>query len=199
LATPTALQLAITTAWSRFVLAASKSPSESFCSDTCRGSPCRYINLPGSLSAYPIPHHRRPYFILKTDHVAWEWPITLKELPSILNKLLAWWFASNLQLPEGGCLARWSKTPCSRALAPPEEFGAGSCTPNPAPTHPHVRGRDGTPRGSSASQPPVEFRPYSPWVVGAGSGRVPGPKLAAGTAASATCRISGSLGGPEIR
>ena len=26
--------------------------------------------------------------ILREDHVAWEWPITLKELPSILNKLL---------------------------------------------------------------------------------------------------------------
>jgi hypothetical protein len=37
------------------------------------------------------------------------------------------------------------------------------------------------------------------WMVGAGSGRVPGFKLADGTAASATCRISGSLGGPEIR
>jgi hypothetical protein len=29
----------------------------------------------------------------------------------------------------------------------------------------------------------VVFRPYPPWVVGAGSGRVPGPKFAAGTAA----------------
>ena len=63
---------------------------------------------------------------------------------------------------------------------------------------PHAGGRGGTTWGSSASQPPVEFRPDPPWVVGAGSGRVPGPKLAAGTAASATCRISGSLGGPEI-
>jgi hypothetical protein len=29
------------------------------------------------------------------------------------------------------------------------------------------------------------FRPYPPWVVGAGSGRVPGPKFAAGTAGGA--------------
>ena len=96
----------------------------------------------------------------------------------------------NLQLPEGSWVqfrspARWSKTPCSRGMAPPEYFSAGSCTPNPAPLPPHARGRGGTTRGSSASQPPVVFRPYPPWVVGAGSGRVPGPKFAAGTAAGA--------------
>ena len=55
----------------------------------------------------------------------------------------------------------------------------------PSTTPPHARGRNGTTRGSSASQPPVVFRPYPPWVVGAGSGRVPGPKFAAGTAAGA--------------
>jgi hypothetical protein len=69
-----------------------------------------------------------------------------------------------------------------RGIAPPVGFIPGFCTPNPAPTHPHARGRSGTTRGSSASQPPVVFRPYPPWVVGAGSGRVPGPKFAAGTA-----------------
>jgi hypothetical protein len=44
-------------------------------------------------------------------------------------------------------------------------------------TTPHVRGRGDTPRGSSANQPPVVFRPYPhpPWVGGAGSGRVPDP------------------------
>jgi hypothetical protein len=61
----------------------------------------------------------------------------------------------------------------------------GFCTPNPVPPPPHARGRGGTTRGSSASQPSVVFRPYLPWVVGAGSGRVPGPKFAAGTAAGA--------------
>jgi hypothetical protein len=55
----------------------------------------------------------------------------------------------------------------------------------PSTTPPHARGRGGTRWGSSASQPPVEFRPYPLWVVGAGSGRVPGPKFAAGTAAGA--------------
>ena len=55
LATPTALQWTITIAWSWSVLAASKSPSESFCNDTCHGSLSRYINLPGSLPAYPTP------------------------------------------------------------------------------------------------------------------------------------------------
>jgi hypothetical protein len=55
----------------------------------------------------------------------------------------------------------------------------------PSTTIPHARGRNGTTRGSSASQLPVVFRPYPPWVVVAGSGRVPGPKFAAGTAAGA--------------
>ena len=72
-----------------------------------------------------------------------------------------------------------------RGIAPPVGFIPGFCTPNPAPLPPHARGRSGTTRGSSASQPPVVFRPYPPWVVGAGSGRVPGPKFAAGTAAGA--------------
>jgi hypothetical protein len=71
--------------------------------------------------------------------------------------------------------------PLTRPLAPPGYFSAGSCTPNPAPLPPHARGRGGTTRGSSASQPPVVFCPYPPWMVGAGSGRVPGPKFAAGT------------------
>jgi hypothetical protein len=56
----------------------------------------------------------------------------------------------------------------------------------PSTTTPHARGRSGTTRGSSASQPPGVFRPYPPWVVGAGSGRVPGPIFAAGTAAGAS-------------
>jgi hypothetical protein len=79
--------------------------------------------------------------------------------------------------------------------APPSLSLDSPCTAPP----PHMRGRGGTPWGSSASQLPVEFRPYPPWVVGAGSGRVPAPKFAAGTAAGAACRISGPLGGPEIR
>jgi hypothetical protein len=83
--------------------------------------------------------------------------------------------------------------PCPGAVG---IFYTGLLYTKPSTTPPHVRGRGGTPRGSSASQPPVEFRPYPPWVDGAGSGRVPGPKFAAGTAAGAAWRISGSLGGP---
>ena len=86
------------------------------------------------------------------------------------------------------------RRPTGRPAPPPLSSDSRRTAPPP-----HMRGRGGTPWGSSASQPPVEFRPDPPWVVGAGSGRVPGPKFAAGTAASATCRISGSLGGPEIR
>jgi hypothetical protein len=50
-----------------------------------------------------------------------------------------------------------------------------------------------------ASRRSDSVRTPPPWVVGAGSGRVSGPKFAARTAAGAACRISGSLGGPEIR
>jgi hypothetical protein len=130
----------------------------------------------------------------------------LVQLAIILNKLEDA-LRLGLQPPEGGCRklrspARWSKTPWTRGIAPPEEFPPASCTPNPAPLPPHARGRSGTTRGSSASQPPVVFRPaYPPWVVEAGSGRVPGPKFAAGTAAGAAggWRVSGPPGGPKIR
>jgi hypothetical protein len=85
--------------------------------------------------------------------------------------------------------------PCP--VARPEYFTAGSCTPNPAPPPPHARGQGGTTRGSSASQPPVVFRPYPPWVVWAGSGRVPGPKFVAGTAAGAACGFLGHREGQK--
>ena len=39
--------------------------------------------------------------ILRADHVAWEWPRELNELPSILNKLLDS-LRLLLQLPDGG-------------------------------------------------------------------------------------------------
>jgi hypothetical protein len=113
----------------------------------------------------------------------------LEQLAIILNQL-GGSLRLNLQLPEGGCFklrspARWLGWRPPDALAPQVEFKTRSCTPNPAPLPPHARGRSGTTRGSSASQPLVVFRPYPPWVVGAGSGRVPGPKFAAGTAAGA--------------
>jgi hypothetical protein len=57
--------------------------------------------------------------------------------------------------------------------APLPLSGSSRCTTTP----PHMRGRGGTPWGSSASQPPVEFRPYPPWVVGAGSGRSSRPQI----------------------
>ena len=50
-----------------------------------------------------------------------------------------------------------------------------------------------------ASRRSNSVRALRGWLEPARSGRVPGFKLAAGTATSATCRISGSLGGPEIR
>jgi hypothetical protein len=114
----------------------------------------------------------------------------------------------NYQPPEGGWLqprspARWLRRCSSGSIAPPEELmpDAGLLYTKPSTTTPHARGRGGTNRGSSASQPPVVFRPYPPWVVGAGTGRVPGPKFAAGTAAGAAggFLVSGPPGGPEIR
>jgi hypothetical protein len=117
------------------------------------------------------------------------------------HKLSTWfWFKLldslrlNLQRPGVRCLqfrspARWSGPPWRLGMAPPAGLNPRTSTPNPAPLPPHARGRGGTTRGScsrsSASQPPVVFRPYPPWAVGAGSGRVPGPKFAAGTAAGA--------------
>jgi hypothetical protein len=80
--------------------------------------------------------------------------------------------------------------------APP--FPAGALTrPALPPAHMHMRGRGGTPWGSLASQPPVEFRPCSLWVVWTGSGRVSAPKFAARTAVDAAWRFSRSLRGPE--
>jgi hypothetical protein len=77
-------------------------------------------------------------------------------------------------------MARYGRGGPSCRPPPPPRFPPARVAPPP----PHARGRGDTPRGSSASQPPVVFRPYPPWVVGAGSGRVPGPKYAAGTAAT---------------
>jgi hypothetical protein len=94
-------------------------------------------------------------------------------------------------LSRGGLRSR-SHVPCS--LCP-----AGFCTPNSAPPPcTRVGGAAPPPRGSSASQPPVVFRPYPPWVVGAGSGRVPGPKFAAGTAAGAAGGFLGHRKGQKF-
>jgi hypothetical protein len=90
-----------------------------------------------------------------------------------------------------GRAREWASDLIQQAAPPFPRFPPARVAPPP----PHTRGRGGTPWGSSASQSPVEFRPW----LGAGSGRVPGPEFAAGTAAGAACRISGSLGGPEIR
>jgi hypothetical protein len=98
-------------------------------------------------------------------------------------------FCLGFYVPDGGRWDRseargWTSDLIRQAAPPLPRFPATRVAPSP----PHMRGRGGTPWGSSASQPPVEFRPDPPWVVGvgAGSGRVPAPKLAAGTAASAT-------------
>jgi hypothetical protein len=68
-----------------------------------------------------------------------------------------------LQLPDGGFRGRseareWTSGDTGQAAPPLPRFPATRV----APSHPHMRGRGGTPWGSSASQPPVEFRPYPP-------------------------------------
>ena len=67
-----------------------------------------------------------------------------------------------------------------------KQQAAGTATKQAKARRAAPKQRSGTTRGSSASQSPVVFRPYPPWVVGAGSGRVHGPKFAAVTAAGAT-------------
>ena len=57
----------------------------------------------------------------------------------------------NYQPPEGSwrkyrSLARWSKYPLARGIAPPEEFPPASCTPNPAPL-PRTRAGEAAPPG----------------------------------------------------
>jgi hypothetical protein len=103
-----------------------------------------------------------------------------------------------LSLPVGGAAvtapgwlqprpsARWlGRCPPGSAGSAAGRVGVLFLRTKPSTTTPHARGRGGITRGSSASQPPVVFRLYPPRVVGAGSGRVPGPKFAAGTAAGA--------------
>jgi hypothetical protein len=72
--------------------------------------------------------------------------------------------APNLCLSRGGPKPRVPVPWCRRKGL----VRAPVCTPNPAPPPPHTRGRGGTTRGSSASQPPVVFRPYPPPVGGWG-------------------------------
>jgi hypothetical protein len=159
---------------------------------TCRSSPSRYTNLPSSLPGHPRPSITGAHPVLRartTSLGSGQWE----------SQTGNWfWFKLhdslrlNLQLPEGGwlqirSLANGVLRLARIGIAPPVYLMPESCTPNPAPPPPHACGRGGTTQGSSASQPPVVFRPYPPWVVGAGSGRVlaPNPKFAAGTAAGA--------------
>jgi hypothetical protein len=61
-------------------------------------------------------------------------------------------------------------------------------------------GRPSPGRGSSASQSPVVFHPYPPWVVGAGSVGVSSwPQICRWDRRRCCWRISGPPGGPETR
>jgi hypothetical protein len=140
------------------------------------------------------------HFILKTDHAAWEWPRQLNELASILNKLLDS-LRLDLQLPDVGRWDRseareWTSDLVRQAAPPLPRFPATRIAPPTPPVHAwsrrHPLGVVGEPAAGRIPSVP-------PWVAGAGSGRVPGPEFAAETAVGTACRISGSLGGSEIR
>jgi hypothetical protein len=159
---------------------------------TCRSSPRRYTNLPSSLPGYPRPSLALiPYSERTTSLGSGQWK----------SQTAIWfWFKLadglrlNYYLPETGfnpVLSRTGFCVARIGIAPPEElmpFWWCWASVHQTHHHHHPRTRVGGAApawGSSASQSPVVFRPYPPWVVGAGSGRVPGPKFAAGTAAGA--------------
>jgi hypothetical protein len=75
--------------------------------------------------------------ILRADHVAWEWPRELNELPIILNKMLGS-LRLDLQLPDSGFRDRseargWTSgdTRQGGGPAPPPLSGDSRCTPPP--------------------------------------------------------------------
>jgi hypothetical protein len=76
-------------------------------------------------------------------------------------------FCLSSYLPDSGFRDRseareWTSDLVRQAAPPLPRFPAARVAPSP----PHMRGRGGTPWGSSASQPPVEFRPYPVPPVG---------------------------------
>jgi hypothetical protein len=79
---------------SRSLLAAAKSPTKGgLCNGTCRRSPSRYINLPGSATASAPNPITGGHFILRVDHVACEWPNELQGTANYFEQT-SWFFAS---------------------------------------------------------------------------------------------------------
>jgi hypothetical protein len=99
--------------------------------------------------------------------------------------------------PRSGGASKY-KAPWARGMAPPEYLIPGFCASVHQTQHhsPRMRGGRAAPPGGRrrASRRLYSVRPYPLWVVGVGSGRVPGPKFAAGTATGAA---SGFLGHRE--
>jgi hypothetical protein len=166
---------------------------------TCRSSPSRYTNLPSSLPGYPRPS------LWRSSH-AQSGPRCLgvangsHELPTGSGSNCApgvFWLQPRSP-------ARWLGWRPPDGIAPPEELMPGSYTRVHQTQHHHpARAWAGRHHPGVVGEPAASRRLYAvrtpPWVVGAGSGRVPGPKFAAGTAAGAAWRIFGPPGGPEIR
>ena len=73
-----------------------------------------------------------------------------------------------------GRAREWASDLIQQAAPPFPRFPPARVAPPP----PHTRGRrGGTPWGSSASQPPVEFRPCPPWVVRSRLGAISRPQI----------------------
>jgi hypothetical protein len=172
----------------------------------CSRSSSRYMNLPGSLPAYPPDPITGGHRVLRADRVAWEWPmeVTNCQLGSgfkLLNRCVL------VYNPPKGV----ERTPVLSRDGPKHRGPVvlrrrKSFLPPPVhqtqhPPTPHARGRGGTTRGSSASQPPVVFRPaYPPWVGGWGRlGASSWPQIRRWDRRRCCSRISGPPGEPEIR
>jgi hypothetical protein len=159
----------------------------------CSRSSSRYMNLPGSLPAYPPDPITGGHRVLRADRVAWEWPmeVTNCQLGSgfkLLNRCVL------VYNPPKGV----ERTPVLSRDGPKHRGPVVYCAAGrvssrllytkPSTHPPRTRGGGAAPPGgrrrASRRLYSVLLTPRG-WVVGAASGRVPGPKFAAGTAAGA--------------
>jgi hypothetical protein len=134
----------------------------------CRSSPSRYTNLPSSLPGYPRPSLALIPYSERTTSLG-SGQENCRELPIILNKL-----ANGLRLslqppprelkgnPFSRAVVRNPVFPCPGARGRRRNILLRAPVHQTQHTHSHARGRGGTTRGSSATQPPVVFRPYPP-------------------------------------
>jgi hypothetical protein len=210
LATPTALQLAITTAWSRSVLRPRNHQVRihaKWCvPDSRRGiSSCRShctnqcVVAITERSQTPREQARISQLAGKLEVTNWQFSFGCGLSCSVLVSTYPM-VAGPVGRTDRSEARGWTSELLRQVRPSPPSPAFHRIALHRPP--PHMHGRGGTPSLGVVGEPAAgrtSVRTPRGWLVGAGSGRVPGPKLAAGTAASATCRISGSLGGPELR